>query len=82
MYLQFRRYGNRKYANPGTTVYGIYTQDYSFNRFQCQVLITVPVCLESLLLAPECQEWMGKVKYAILGTDTDRIDLMQMKFIA
>ena len=32
----------------------------------CRILITVPACLESLLMSPASQEWVQRVRYVIL----------------
>ena len=59
------RFGNRKYSLQGRSVYGVFTEDFNYNDKICQVLITVPVILESLLLSPANEAWAKRIKYAI-----------------
>ena len=48
-------------------LHGVFTRDYRYNEMTCQVLITVPACLEILLLSPmpEHKSWVQRVKYVI-----------------
>jgi superfamily II RNA helicase len=39
--------------------------DYRFKPLECQVLVTVPQCLEILLLSPFAEKWRKRIKYAI-----------------
>ncbi|KAL4440400.1 hypothetical protein ABPG75_003401 [Micractinium tetrahymenae] len=45
---------------------GVFTRDYRHNVEGCRILVTVPACLEILLLSPSSQEWVRRVRYAIL----------------
>ncbi|XP_034236098.1 probable ATP-dependent RNA helicase DDX60 isoform X2 [Thrips palmi] len=50
---------------PGKTLLGILTRDFRQNELNCQILTTVPECLEILLLSPRCQTWTRRIKYVI-----------------
>ncbi|XP_055488277.1 probable ATP-dependent RNA helicase DDX60 isoform X1 [Leucoraja erinacea] len=49
----------------GKVVCGCFTRDYRSNVDNCQILITVPQCLEILLLSPPKQDWAKKIQYVI-----------------
>lgn len=49
----------------GTSLCGMFTRDYRLDALNCQVLITVPQCLEILLLAPHRQDWAKRIRYVI-----------------
>ena len=49
----------------GKSVYGVFTRDYRHNALTCQILVTVPQCLEILLLSPARQDWVAKIRYVI-----------------
>ncbi|KYQ93080.1 putative RNA helicase of the SKI2 subfamily [Tieghemostelium lacteum] len=44
---------------------GIFTRDYRVDYDKCQVLITVPQCLDLLFLSITSSDWLHKVKYVI-----------------
>jgi superfamily II RNA helicase len=46
-------------------VFGIFTQDYRMNLPTCRILVTVPECLEMLLLSPTYQRWCQRIRYCI-----------------
>jgi superfamily II RNA helicase len=46
-------------------VFGIFTRDFRENVEQCRILVTVPQCLEILLLSPHHQGWCQKIQYCI-----------------
>ncbi|CAF1056751.1 unnamed protein product [Adineta ricciae] len=46
-------------------VFGIFTRDYRVNMDSCRILVTVPQCMEILLLSPTHQQWCQRIKYAI-----------------
>ncbi|XP_049843647.1 probable ATP-dependent RNA helicase DDX60 isoform X1 [Schistocerca gregaria] len=50
---------------PGLSVYGIFTRDYRENALTCQILVTVPECLEILLLSPRMCCWVRRLRYII-----------------
>ena len=50
---------------PGKSVYGVFTRDYRSNAHNSQILITVPECLELLLLSPRRHSWVRKLRYVI-----------------
>nr|XP_020661135.1 probable ATP-dependent RNA helicase DDX60 isoform X1 [Pogona vitticeps]XP_020661137.1 probable ATP-dependent RNA helicase DDX60 isoform X1 [Pogona vitticeps]XP_020661138.1 probable ATP-dependent RNA helicase DDX60 isoform X1 [Pogona vitticeps] len=54
-----------KVLPPGLTVSGVFTRDYRHDALNCQILVTVPQCLEILLLSPHRQEWAKKIRYVI-----------------
>ncbi|KAM8971136.1 probable ATP-dependent RNA helicase DDX60 isoform X2 [Sarcophilus harrisii] len=49
----------------GQVLCGVFTRDYRHYALNCQVLVTVPACLEILLLSPNRQEWVEKIRYVI-----------------
>ncbi|XP_051897877.1 probable ATP-dependent RNA helicase DDX60 isoform X2 [Pristis pectinata] len=49
----------------GMVVCGVLTRDYRQDALNCQILITVPQCLEMLMLTPQRQAWVKKLKYVI-----------------
>ncbi|XP_024898753.1 probable ATP-dependent RNA helicase DDX60 isoform X2 [Pteropus alecto] len=49
----------------GESLCGVFTRDYRHETLNCQVLITVPACLELLLLAPHRQTWVKRIRYVI-----------------
>ncbi|XP_055970315.1 probable ATP-dependent RNA helicase DDX60 [Sorex fumeus] len=49
----------------GRVVYGVFTRDYRHDVLNCQILVTVPQCLEILLLAPHNQKWTKRIRYVI-----------------
>lgn len=62
----YAKFGQTKYTTPGKTVFGILGADFKFNPLKCQVLITVPDALETLLLSPQYGSMLiKKTKYVI-----------------
>ena len=55
-----------KNLKDGQSLTGTFTRDYKQNAENCQVLITVPQCLELLLLSPKRQAWVKSIRYVIL----------------
>nr|XP_033713399.1 probable ATP-dependent RNA helicase DDX60 isoform X4 [Tursiops truncatus] len=49
----------------GVSLCGVFTRDYRHEALNSQVLITVPACLELLLLAPHRQAWVKRIRYVI-----------------
>ncbi|XP_066487732.1 probable ATP-dependent RNA helicase DDX60 isoform X2 [Tiliqua scincoides] len=49
----------------GLALCGVFTRDYRHDALNCQILVTVPQCLEILMLCPHRQEWVKKIKYVI-----------------
>ncbi|GCB73226.1 probable ATP-dependent RNA helicase DDX60 [Scyliorhinus torazame] len=49
----------------GMVVCGVYTRDYRQDALNCQILITIPQCLENLILHAQRQAWVKKLKYVI-----------------
>ncbi|CAF0901849.1 unnamed protein product [Rotaria sordida] len=47
------------------SVFGIFTRDYRTNMNGCRILVTVPQCMQILLLSPSHQRWCQRIKYAI-----------------
>jgi len=52
------------YARYGA-VFGVMTLDYSRRLKDCEVLITIPECLETLLLSPQSEVWTRCIKYVV-----------------
>ncbi|CAF0733868.1 unnamed protein product [Adineta steineri] len=46
-------------------VFGIFTRDYRVNMDSCRILVTVPQCMEILLLSLTHQQWCQRIRYAI-----------------
>ncbi|KAM5264315.1 putative ATP-dependent RNA helicase DDX60 [Ctenodactylus gundi] len=59
------QYRYTKNLPSGQTLCGVFTREYRHNVLSCQVLITVPACLQILLLAPHCQSWVKRIRYVI-----------------
>uniref|UniRef100_A0A671EJ15 DExD/H-box helicase 60 n=1 Tax=Rhinolophus ferrumequinum TaxID=59479 RepID=A0A671EJ15_RHIFE len=49
----------------GLVVCGVFTRDYRHDTLNCQILVTVPQCLEILLLSPHHQQWVKRIRYVI-----------------
>ncbi|XP_053109093.1 probable ATP-dependent RNA helicase DDX60 isoform X2 [Hemicordylus capensis] len=49
----------------GLTVCGAFNRDFRHDALNCQILVTVPQCLEILLLSPRRQQWAKRIKYVI-----------------
>ncbi|XP_023386535.1 probable ATP-dependent RNA helicase DDX60 [Pteropus vampyrus] len=49
----------------GLVVCGVFTRDYRHDTLNCQILVTVPQCLEILLLSPHRQQWVKRMRYVI-----------------
>ncbi|XP_077209760.1 putative ATP-dependent RNA helicase DDX60 isoform X2 [Paroedura picta] len=49
----------------GLAVCGVFTRDYRQDALNCQILVTVPQCLEILMLTPHRQAWVKRIKYVI-----------------
>ena len=49
----------------GKSIYGVFTRDFRQNALTCQILVTVPQCLEILLLSPARQDWASKIRYVV-----------------
>ncbi|KAM9607634.1 LOW QUALITY PROTEIN: putative ATP-dependent RNA helicase DDX60 [Trichechus inunguis] len=49
----------------GLVVCGVFTIDYRHDTLNCQILVTVPQCLEMLLLSPHAQKWVKRIRYVI-----------------
>ncbi|EEB06458.1 DEAD/DEAH box helicase [Schizosaccharomyces japonicus yFS275] len=58
---------NKRYPHAGQTVWSVYTRDYRINNpTNCQVLITVPHVLQSMLLQPAlANAWCPKIRRII-----------------
>ncbi|XP_006896731.1 PREDICTED: probable ATP-dependent RNA helicase DDX60-like [Elephantulus edwardii] len=49
----------------GVVLCGVFTRDYRHDALNCQILVTVPQCLEILLLSPHRQNWVKRIRYVI-----------------
>ncbi|XP_027763996.1 probable ATP-dependent RNA helicase DDX60 [Empidonax traillii] len=49
----------------GLTMCGVFTRDYRHDVMNSQILVTVPQCLEILMLSPRCQKWAQRIQYVI-----------------
>jgi replicative superfamily II helicase len=62
----YQRFNNRYPQKYGTSVFGSFTRDMRVSPTGCRVLVTVPACLEILLLSTPLQkEWVLKLKTVI-----------------
>ncbi|UJR12134.1 hypothetical protein I4U23_016311 [Adineta vaga] len=46
-------------------VFGVFTRDFRENIDGCRILLTVPHCLQILLLSPQHQKWCQRIQYCI-----------------
>ncbi|KAK9901261.1 hypothetical protein WJX75_003106 [Coccomyxa subellipsoidea] len=46
-------------------VHGVFTRDFRYNALEARILVTVPACLEILLLSPTHRDWVDKLQYII-----------------
>jgi ATP-dependent RNA helicase DDX60 len=44
---------------------GVFTRDFRKNEKNCQILVTVPDCLEILLLSMDDPAWPSRIKVAL-----------------
>ncbi|NXG59550.1 DDX60 helicase, partial [Hemiprocne comata] len=49
----------------GLVMCGVFTRDYRHDVMNSQILVTVPQCLEILMLSPRCQQWTKRIQYVI-----------------
>ncbi|NXW54987.1 DDX60 helicase, partial [Eurystomus gularis] len=49
----------------GLVLCGVFTRDYRNDVLNSQILVTVPQCLEILMLSPRCQKWTKRIQYVI-----------------
>ncbi|XP_007496200.2 probable ATP-dependent RNA helicase DDX60 isoform X1 [Monodelphis domestica] len=49
----------------GQLLCGVFTKEYHHFALNCQVLVTEPYCFETLLLSPNRQEWVERIRYVI-----------------
>ncbi|XP_044537615.1 probable ATP-dependent RNA helicase DDX60 [Gracilinanus agilis] len=54
-----------KRRTKGGAICGVFTRDYRHDVMNSQILVTVPQCLEILLLSPHHQKWVKRIKYVI-----------------
>lgn len=52
-------------SQPGVSTVGVFTRDYRINGLNSRILVTVPQCLEILLMSPRRYTWSKNIKYVI-----------------
>lgn len=62
----FSRFPSKNYTDASRRVFGAYLPDFNTNPFNCQILVTIPVVLEALLLSPDHIDYCKTIKYIIL----------------
>ena len=84
----------KKNLPPGKTVSGTFTREVRENVLNCQILVTVPQCLEILLLSPRRTKWIQNIRYVIfdevhnIGAESDgefwehNLSLIRCPFLA
>ena len=60
----YARFKNKRMPD-GKSVCGVFTRDYRNNALNSQILVTVPQCLELLLLSPRRHDWVKSLRYVI-----------------
>ncbi|RGB43020.1 P-loop containing nucleoside triphosphate hydrolase protein [Rhizophagus diaphanus] len=55
----------KSYDHGDKSTWGIYTREYRENHDKCQILITIPQMLETLILSPERASWARNIKRII-----------------
>lgn len=61
MYAQFHNIQ----LQPGVSIVGIFTRDYKTSGTTSRILVTIPQCLEILLMSPRRYSWSKNIKYVI-----------------
>ncbi|CAG2059425.1 unnamed protein product [Timema podura] len=62
LYARFKN----KSMPAGMSAVGVFTREYRHKALECQILVTVPQCLELLLLSPRQHSWVSRLRYVIL----------------
>ena len=52
-------------AQSQKTLYGVFTKESHVNVKTCQILVTVPECLELLLLSAQNVNWIRRIRYVV-----------------
>lgn len=55
------------FADRVPNAYGIFTRDFRTKALECRVLVTVPQCLEILLLSSANREWVSRIRSVLLS---------------
>ncbi|GBB86738.1 hypothetical protein RclHR1_13130004 [Rhizophagus clarus] len=55
----------KSYDHGDKTTWGIYTREYRENHDKCQILITIPQMLETLIFSPQRASWARNIKRII-----------------
>jgi superfamily II RNA helicase len=64
-----------KKFQPGKVLTGVFTRDFRKNEKDCQILVTVPECLELLLLSMDDPGWQRRIKVLKRSTGVKLISL-------
>jgi superfamily II RNA helicase len=60
----YARFKNKNMP-PGKSVCSVFTRDFRTNALNSEILVTVPECLELLLLSPHRHDWVRSLLYVI-----------------
>lgn len=55
----------KSYKNDGRRMCGVFTRDFRIDENNCQILVTVPACLEILMLHSHSSQFSGRIRYVI-----------------
>ena len=58
--------------SPNPNFPGVFTKDFRYNVESCQILVTVPDCLDVMLLSPQYASWMKRIRWVIFDEVSER----------
>lgn len=66
VYAEIQARFSKKYKSNNRHMVGRFTRDFREHELDCQILVTVPQCLQLLLLSAENVAWTMRIKHCIL----------------